>query len=157
MRLTSPCGEACKTGRSKHLASIRPAPCRLSQSTGWRPPFQIEYSDSGEPQVTALETLCDRGSDAPIGRTTPDFPRHGLRVRRAMEFNADMKPHAQDALLGLLAPIWQLAIMVCLIVVTVVAGYKLLMRGPSRMLRGVVMAGSAVVGVIVIGMLFSMT
>jgi hypothetical protein len=74
-----------------------------------------------------------------------------------MEFNAHMKPHGQDALLGLLAPIWQIAIMVCLIVVTLVAGYKLLMRGPSRMLRGVVMAGGAVVGVIVIGMLFSMT
>ena len=74
-----------------------------------------------------------------------------------MEFNAHMKPHAQDALLGLLAPIWQIAIMACLIVVTVVAGYKLLLRGPSRMLRGVVMAGVAVVGVIVIGMLFSMT
>ena len=73
-----------------------------------------------------------------------------------MEFNAHMQPHAQDALLGLLAPIWQLAILACLIVVTVVAGHKLLMRGPSRMLRGVVMAGSAVVGVIVIGMLFSM-
>ena len=67
-----------------------------------------------------------------------------------MEFNAHMRPHAQDALLGLLAPIWQLAIMACLIVVTIVAGHKLLM------LRGVVMAGSAVVGVIVIGMLFSM-
>lgn len=67
-----------------------------------------------------------------------------------------MKPHAQDALLGLLAPIWQFAIMACLIIVTIVAGHKLFMRGPSRMLRGVVMAGGAIVGVIVIGMLFSM-
>jgi hypothetical protein len=73
-----------------------------------------------------------------------------------MELNAHMRLHAEDALLGLLAPIWQLAILACLIVVTVIAGHKLLMRGPSRMSRGVVMAGGAVVGVIVLGMLFSM-
>ena len=67
-----------------------------------------------------------------------------------------MQYHAQDALLGMLAPIWQIAILACLLVVLVVAGYKLLMRGPSRMLRGVVMAGGAIVGVVLLTMLFSM-
>ena len=73
-----------------------------------------------------------------------------------MQFNAHMQYHAQDALLGMLAPIWQIAILACLLVVLVVAGYKLLMRGPSRMLRGVVMAGGAIVGVVLLTMLFSM-
>ncbi|HEU0239314.1 MAG TPA: hypothetical protein VKB59_08885 [Micromonosporaceae bacterium] len=67
-----------------------------------------------------------------------------------------MRWYAQDALLGMLAPIWQLAITACLIVVTLIAAHKLFMRGPSRMSRGILMAGTAVVGVIVVGVLFSM-
>ncbi|HEY7174545.1 MAG TPA: hypothetical protein VH442_06485 [Micromonosporaceae bacterium] len=73
-----------------------------------------------------------------------------------MEFNADMRLYAQDALLGMLAPIWQLTIVACLIIVTVIAAHKLFMRGPSRMSRGIVMAGGAVVGVIAVGILLSM-
>jgi hypothetical protein len=72
-----------------------------------------------------------------------------------MEFNALMRLYAQDALLGMLAPIWQATIAACLIVVTVIAAHKLFMRGPSRMSRGIVMAGSALVGVLVVGFLVS--
>jgi len=72
-----------------------------------------------------------------------------------MELNAPMRLTSEDALLGMLFPMWQLVIAVCLIIVTVVAGHKLLMRGPSRMSRGVVVAGGAVVGVVLLGILFA--
>jgi len=72
-----------------------------------------------------------------------------------MELNATMRLSAQDALLGLLAPIWQITIAACLLVVTVIAAHKLVMRGPSQMSRGVMMAGGAILGVIAIGVLFS--
>jgi hypothetical protein len=73
-----------------------------------------------------------------------------------MEFNAPMRTVADDALLGLLVPFWQVVIAMCLIVVTIVAAHRLLMRGPSRMSRAIVLSGGAVVGVIVIGILLSM-
>jgi hypothetical protein len=66
-----------------------------------------------------------------------------------------MRSMADDALLGMLLPFWQVVIGVCLVVVTVVAAHRLLMRGPSRMSRAIVMAGTAIVGVIVIGLLLS--
>jgi hypothetical protein len=45
---------------------------------------------------------------------------------------------------------------VLLVVVTIVAGHRLLMRGPSRMGRAIVVAGGAVVGVMLLGILISM-
>jgi hypothetical protein len=73
-----------------------------------------------------------------------------------MALNARMRYVADDALLSLLAPIWQLLIGVCLLVVCVIAAHRLFMRGPSRMSRAVVLAGGAVVGMLVLGMLLSM-
>jgi hypothetical protein len=73
-----------------------------------------------------------------------------------MEFNAPMRYVADDALLGLLGPFWQLVIGVCLVVVTIVAGHRLLMRGPSRMSRAIVVAGGTVIGIVLLGILFSM-
>lgn len=67
-----------------------------------------------------------------------------------------MRYLADDALLGLLFPFWQLVIAVCLVGVSVVAAHKLLMRGPSRMSRAIVMTGGAVIGVLVISILVSM-
>lgn len=64
---------------------------------------------------------------------------------------------ADDGLLGLLFPFWQLVIAVCLVVVTVVSAHRLLMRGPSRMSRAIVVAGSAIVGLVVLSMLLSVT
>ena len=62
---------------------------------------------------------------------------------------------ADDALLGLLMPLWQAVIGVCLVAVTIVAAHRLLMRGPSRMSRAIVWSGSAVVCLVVIGILLS--
>ncbi len=67
-----------------------------------------------------------------------------------------MRFYASDALLGLLMPFWQVVIALCLVVATVVAGHKLLMRGPSRMSHAMVLTGGAVVGVILVGLLLSM-
>jgi hypothetical protein len=66
-----------------------------------------------------------------------------------------MRPLAEDQLLGLLYPIWQLVIGVCLVAVSVVAAHRLLMRGPSRMGRAIVVMGSAVVCIMAIGFLLS--
>jgi hypothetical protein len=73
-----------------------------------------------------------------------------------MEFNAGMRLTAEDALLGLLSPIWQAVIGVFLLLMMVVAGHRLLMRGPSRMSRAIVLSGGAIVGVLVVALVFSM-
>lgn len=67
-----------------------------------------------------------------------------------------MRVSGEDALLGMLFPMWQMVIAVCLVIVTLVAGHKLLMRGPSRMSRGVVVAGGAVLGVVLLSFLFAL-
>ena len=72
-----------------------------------------------------------------------------------MEFNAPMRLVAEDPVFGLLFPIWQLLIGVCLIVVSVISAHRLLMRGPSRMGRAIVIVGSAVVCMIALGFLLS--
>jgi hypothetical protein len=66
-----------------------------------------------------------------------------------------MRYLADDGLLSLLFPFWQLVIAVCLVVVVVISAHRLLMRGPSRMSRALVLAGGAVVGIVVLGMLLS--
>jgi hypothetical protein len=73
-----------------------------------------------------------------------------------MEFNAGMHVVAQDALLGLLAPIWQAVISVFLLLMMVVAGHRLFVRGPSRMSRAIVLSGGAIVGLLVLAFVFSM-
>ena len=67
-----------------------------------------------------------------------------------------MRVAAEDALLGLLFPIWQAAIGVCMLVVLVVAGHRLVLRGPSRMSRAIVLSGGAIVGVLMVALVFSM-
>jgi hypothetical protein len=62
---------------------------------------------------------------------------------------------AADALLGLLLPVWQIAIGLCLAAVLVVALWRLAARGPSRMTTAMVVAGAAVLGLAAIGLLFS--
>jgi hypothetical protein len=60
---------------------------------------------------------------------------------------------AADAVLDLLEPLWQLLIGVLVLVTVVVAGYRIFMRGPSRMGGAMLLAGGAVVGVAVVGYL----
>jgi hypothetical protein len=60
---------------------------------------------------------------------------------------------AGDALLGMLLPLWQLTIGACVLAAVVVAGWRLSHRGPSRMTRALVVTGTAIVALAVIGVL----
>lgn len=60
---------------------------------------------------------------------------------------------AADALLGLLLPIWQIAIGLCVAAVLVVALWRLAARGPSRMTTALMVTGAAVIGLAVAGVL----
>jgi hypothetical protein len=62
-------------------------------------------------------------------------------------------PLAADALLDLLMPVSQMVIGVLVLVTLVVAGHRLLMRGPSRMGGAMLLAGGAVIGLTVVGYL----
>jgi hypothetical protein len=60
---------------------------------------------------------------------------------------------AAEALTGLLMPIWQLLIGLFVLVALVVAGYRLFLRGPSRMGGALLIVGGAVVCVAVLSYL----
>jgi hypothetical protein len=54
---------------------------------------------------------------------------------------------AEDALLGMLLPFWQLVIGVCVVLAVGAAAYRLAARGPSRMTTALLVTGGAVVGI----------
>ena len=60
---------------------------------------------------------------------------------------------ASDALLDLLAPLWQLIIGLLVLVTLVVSTRRLFMRGPSRMGGAMLVVGGAVVCVAVVSYL----
>ncbi len=60
---------------------------------------------------------------------------------------------AQDALLNLLLPAWQVAIGLCVVAAVVVVGFRLLRRGPSRVTTALVLTGGAVLGICAVGIL----
>jgi hypothetical protein len=63
---------------------------------------------------------------------------------------------ASDALLDLLAPLWQLIIGLLVLVTLVVSTRRLFMRGPSRMGGAMLVVGGAVVCVAVVSYLVQM-
>jgi hypothetical protein len=62
---------------------------------------------------------------------------------------------SQDALLGLLSPLWQVLIGACVLVVLVISTRRLIRRGPSRMGRALIVSGSAALALAVLGLLLS--
>lgn len=60
---------------------------------------------------------------------------------------------AQDALLNLLLPAWQIAIGLCVLAAVVVAGFRLARRGPSRITTALLLTGGAVLGICALGLL----
>jgi uncharacterized BrkB/YihY/UPF0761 family membrane protein len=60
---------------------------------------------------------------------------------------------AEDALLGLLLPFWQLVIGLFVVVALVAAVYRLGRRGPSRMRTALLVTGGAIVGITLVGIL----
>ncbi len=61
---------------------------------------------------------------------------------------------AEELLLGMLRPVWQLVIGGFVLVAVVAAVYRLAQRGPSRMSLALLLSGGAVVCLTVLGMLF---
>ena len=61
---------------------------------------------------------------------------------------------ATEALTDLLIPFWQLVIGLVVLVTVVVATYRLVLRGPSRMGGAMLLVGCAVVSVAVLSYLF---
>ena len=62
---------------------------------------------------------------------------------------------SQDPLLGLLFPLWQLAIGGCVVVTVVFATRRLLRCGPSRMTSALIVTGGAALGLAVLGLLLA--
>jgi hypothetical protein len=60
---------------------------------------------------------------------------------------------AQDAVLDLLLPFWQVAIGICVLAAVVVVGFRLAARGPSRMNTGLILTGGAVAALCALGIL----
>jgi hypothetical protein len=54
---------------------------------------------------------------------------------------------AEDALLGMLFPFWQLVIGLLVVLALGGAAYRLAVRGPSRMTTALLVTGGAVVGI----------
>ena len=63
------------------------------------------------------------------------------------------QPLAEDALTGLLLPIWQVVIGAFVLVAVVAAIFRLAQRGPSRMSLAMLLVGGAVVCLTVIGVI----
>jgi hypothetical protein len=76
----------------------------------------------------------------------PDAHRPGTRLNGSM---------SQDALLGLLFPVWQLAIGACVLVTVVLCARRLLRRGPSRMNRALIVIGGAALGLATLSLLLA--
>jgi hypothetical protein len=66
---------------------------------------------------------------------------------------ADTPGLAQDALLSLLFPVWQIAIGVCVLLAVVLSVRTLARRGPSRMTTALLITGGAVVCLVALGIL----
>jgi hypothetical protein len=62
-------------------------------------------------------------------------------------------PLAEETLLGLLLPFWQLVIGAFVVVVVLLSLRRLAQRGPSRMTTALVVTGAAIVGFTVVGVL----
>ncbi|HEY8532523.1 MAG TPA: hypothetical protein VIL44_01425 [Micromonospora sp.] len=60
---------------------------------------------------------------------------------------------AEEALLSLLLPFWQMVIAGVVLVVVVASGWRLAQRGPSRMMTALLVTAGAIVGLAAIGVL----
>lgn len=67
----------------------------------------------------------------------------------------DEPGRAQDALLNLLLPVWQVAIGLCVVAAVVVVAVRLAQRGPSRVTTALVVTGTAVLAICTVGVLFA--
>jgi hypothetical protein len=90
-----------------------------------------------------------------VTRVTPEARPTGRVVRGIVETVAAPYPLGADALLGLLFPIWQLVIAGCVVAAVVVSAQRLRSRGPSRMATALVVTGTAIMCLTVLGLLLA--
>jgi hypothetical protein len=67
----------------------------------------------------------------------------------------DQPGRAQDALLNLLLPLWQVAIGLCVLAAVVVVAVRLAQRGPSRITTALLVTGTAVLAICAVGFFLS--
>ncbi len=79
-------------------------------------------------------------------------PLHTRAYDRRTRLNVGM---GHDVFAGLLAPAWQVAIAILVLVVTVLAGRTLARRGRSRMNRAMVVTGATVIGLVTVMVLLT--
>ena len=72
--------------------------------------------------------------------------------KNGADWQSDGVPQG-DALLGLLAPAWQILITVCLVVVLLLGLRRLASRGASRMNTAVLVTGGLIVAIAALGAL----
>lgn len=63
--------------------------------------------------------------------------------------------YAQEALLSMLLPLWQLVIGACVLVTVVVSTRRLARRGRSRMTTALLVSGVLILGLTTLGLLLS--
>ncbi|WP_116508025.1 hypothetical protein [Micromonospora sp. B006] len=61
---------------------------------------------------------------------------------------------AEEAVLGLLLPFWQLVIGACVLAVLLLSVKRLARRGPSRMTTALLVTAAAIAGIAALGLLF---
>ncbi|MFY1651550.1 hypothetical protein ACN27J_11735 [Solwaraspora sp. WMMB762] len=64
-------------------------------------------------------------------------------------------PQAIDAISALLLPFWQIVIGAVVVVAVIVSIHRLILRGPSRMTKALLILGGAIISLAVIGVLTS--
>lgn len=117
-----------------------------------------------------IVTFCDRrdrivrlsatrpGRTGSCGYASEPTTRWPIRARVAAMDEASRSPTvtlADDALLGLLLPFWQLVIAAVVLVVVVLSVVRLARRGPSRMGTALLVTAAAIIGLAVAGVLLS--
>jgi hypothetical protein len=85
------------------------------------------------------------------GRAQLRWACHSCEVMDSSPGPAQPGQHAQDALLNLLLPFWQIASGLCVLAAVVVAGFRLARRGRSRITTALLLTGGAVLAVCLLG------
>lgn len=97
------------------------------------------------------------GVSAPArGKASAEGGRQQRRRARVvgMDDPSPVPAVAEDALLGLLLPFWQLVIGAVVLAVLLLSVRRLARRGPSRMTTALLITAAAIAGIAALGLLF---
>jgi hypothetical protein len=163
-----------QTGRRHRLRdATRPAPAGL---TTLADPFRNHKSawtliavrvdlrsctSKRNPQARLTRFRCPAGREKGtcLDRPTSNRPVRAVRLLPSAwtgQLNGRMSlAYSADGLLAMLAPVWQVVIGGCVLVVVIAASARLARRGRSRMTTALLVTGAAAIGLAVIGVLAS--